>query len=144
MKNRNRICQTLLLALAIGFTGLAGAQEEEEKTYTVNFEDTDIQKVIRFVADATDKTIIIDPKVRGQIKVISSKPVNSEELYELFLSILDIHGFTAVESGNVVRIVANRDARSLAVPTGLQVPAPGERADGAGEPQAATPRVNDT
>jgi general secretion pathway protein D len=88
-----------------------------QQTWTVNFKDTDIQEVIKFIADATGKTIVVDPKVRGQVRVISDRPVNEEELYQLFLSVMDVQGFTAVESGNVVRIVPNRDARSLPVPT---------------------------
>src|SRR5690625_6590387 len=84
-----------------------------QQTWTVNFKDTDIQEVIKFIADATGKTIVVDPKVRGQVRVISDQPVNEEELYQLFLSVMDVQGFTAVESGNVVRIVPNRDARSL-------------------------------
>ncbi|MDQ2076663.1 type II secretion system secretin GspD [Marinimicrobium sp. ABcell2] len=88
-----------------------------QQTWTVNFKDTDIQEVIKFIADATGKTIVVDPKVRGQVRVISDQPVNEEELYQLFLSVMDVQGFTAVESGNVVRIVPNRDARSLPVPT---------------------------
>lgn len=88
-----------------------------EQTWTVNFKDTDVQEVIKFVADATGKTIIVDPKVRGQVRVISQDEVNSDELYELFLSMMDVQGFTAVENGNVVRIVPNRDARSLPVPS---------------------------
>jgi general secretion pathway protein D len=88
-----------------------------EQTWTVNFKDSDIQEVIKFIAEATGKTIVIDPKVRGQVKVISNAPVNDDELYGLFLSILDVHGFTAVENGEVVRIVPNRDARSLPIPT---------------------------
>jgi len=107
----------LLLGLSLG----ASAQQ----TWTVNFKDTDIQEVIKFVADATGKTIVVDPKVRGQVRVISQEPVNREELYQLFLSIIDVQGFTAVESGKVVRIVPNRDARSLPVPTGSD----GEDAD---------------
>src|SRR5690606_37136346 len=91
--------------------------QENEQTWTVNFKDSDIQEVIKFIAEATGKTIIIDPKVRGQVKVISDKAVNSGELYALFLSILDVHGFTAIEAGGVVRIVPNRDARSLAIPS---------------------------
>ncbi len=111
----------LLVAFALGSTAWAN----DQKTWTVNFNDTDIQEVIRFVADATGRTIIIDPKVRGQIKVISRDPVNSTELYELFLSILDIHGYTAIESGRVTRIVPNRDARSLSIPTsGLEATPP--------------------
>lgn len=90
-----------------------------QQTWTVNFKDTDIQEVIKFVADATGKTIVVDPKVRGQVRVISQQPVNKEELYQLFLSMMDVQGFTAVENGNVVRIVPNRDARSLPVPTDM-------------------------
>ncbi|MDX6849615.1 type II secretion system secretin GspD [Gilvimarinus sp. SDUM040013] len=108
----NRI-QAALLVFALAVVPLAHA----EQTWTVNFKDSDIQEVIKFIAEATDKTIIIDPKVRGQVKVISEKPVNSQELYGLFLSILDVHGFTAVENGNAVRIVPNRDARSLPIPS---------------------------
>jgi len=107
-------CKMALLVLMLALPALA---QENEQTWTVNFKDSDIQEVIKFIAEATEKTIIIDPKVRGQVKVISEKAVNRGELYALFLSILDVHGFTAVESGGVVRIVPNRDARSLAIPS---------------------------
>lgn len=92
-----------------------------QQTWTPNFKDSDIQEVIKFMAEATGKTIIIDPKVRGPVKLINTRPLNSQELYALFLSVLDVHGFTAVESGNVVRIVPNRDARSLPVPNEARV-----------------------
>ena len=106
----------VLIALCLGFNTVAA-----EQSWTVNFNDTDIQQVIKFMADSTGKTIIIDPKVRGPVKVISAKPLNSEELYDLFLSVLDVHGYTAIESGSVVRIVPNRDARSLPVPNETNV-----------------------
>ena len=110
----NPLKSALLLALCLSFSAGVFAQEQ---SWTVNFKDTDIQEVIKFMADATGRTIIIDPKVRGPVKVISTKPLNSEELYSLFLSVLDVHGYTAVDSGGVVRIVPNRDARSLPVPS---------------------------
>ncbi|MDO3381480.1 type II secretion system secretin GspD [Gilvimarinus algae] len=106
--------QVTLLVISLALPVLATGAEQ---TWTVNFKDSDIQEVIKFIAEATGKTIVIDPKVRGQVKVISEKPVNSKELYGLFLSILDVHGFTAVENGEVVRIVPNRDARSLPIPS---------------------------
>ena len=83
--------------------------------FTVNLKDTDIQEFIEFVADVTETTIVVDPSVKGKVKVISSKPVSKAELYDLFLSILDVHGYTAVRSGAVVRVVPNKNARSAPV-----------------------------
>lgn len=123
-RNNNNIIGGLLLATLLGMSGTALAQVEAqpvdaqgETRWAVNFNDTDIQDVIKSIAGLTGKTFIIDPKVRGPIKVINSKPLNAQELYELFLASLDVHGFTAVESGNIVRIVMNRDARNLPIPT---------------------------
>ena len=83
--------------------------------FTVNLKDTDIQEFIEFVADVTGTTIVIDPAVKGKVRVVSSKPVSRTELYDLFLSILDVHGYTAVRSGEVVRVIPNKNARSAPV-----------------------------
>ena len=99
-----------LLAVAILVPAPSMAQE-----YTVNLKDTEIQEFIQFVADVTGTTIVVDPSVKGKVKVISSKPVSKSELYDLFLSILDVHGYTAVRTGNVIRIIQNKDARSSPV-----------------------------
>jgi general secretion pathway protein D len=82
----------------------------------VNLKDTDIQEFIKFVADVTETTMVIDPNVKGKVRVISSQPVTQSELYDLFLSILDVQGYTAVRSGKVIRIVPAKDARSSPVP----------------------------
>ena len=71
--------------------------------------------MIEFVADATGTTIVVDPSVKGKVKVVSSKPVSRDELYDLFLSILEVHGYTAVSSGGVIRVIQNKDARSAPV-----------------------------
>jgi general secretion pathway protein D len=68
--------------------------------FTINLKETDIQELIKFVAEATGTTIVVDPSVKGKVKVVSSRPVN-RELYDLFLAILDVHGYTAVSSGGV-------------------------------------------
>ncbi|WP_239017184.1 type II secretion system secretin GspD [Seongchinamella sediminis] len=83
--------------------------------FTVNLKETDIQELIKFVAEVTGTTIVVDPAVKGKVKVVSSKPVSRDELYDLFLSILEVHGYTAVRSGGVVRIIQNKDARSSPV-----------------------------
>jgi general secretion pathway protein D len=88
-----------------------------EQTWTVNFKDTDIVEVAKFVQEVTGKPFIVDPKVRGPIRVIATKPLNKKDLYDLFLAVLDVHGFTAFESDGVVRIIVNREARNLPIPT---------------------------
>ena len=99
---------TLLLSLAMG-------QAATAQDFTVNLKETDIQELIKFVSEATGTTIVVDPAVKGKVKVVSSKPVSRSELYELFLSILEVHGYTAVRSGGVVRVIQSKDARSAPV-----------------------------
>lgn len=104
-----RVVAAVLLALLLG--SLPAAAQD----FTVNLKDTDIQELIKFVSEATGTTIVVDPSVKGRVRVVSSKPVSAAELYQLFLSILEVHGYTAVRSGEVVRVIQNKDARSAAV-----------------------------
>ena len=103
--------RAIFVTAALTLSAVSAAQE-----YTVNLKDTDIQEFIKFVADVTGTTMVIDPNVKGKVRVISSKPVSQAELYDLFLSILDVQGYTAVRSGQVIRIVPSKDARSSPVP----------------------------
>jgi len=105
--------KSFVIALAVSL--LLFAKPVLGQEFTVNLKDTDIQEFIEFVADVTGATIVIDPAVKGKVKVISSKPVSRTELYDLFLSILDVHGYTAVRSGEVVRVIPNKNARSAPV-----------------------------
>jgi len=114
----------VLMAVVVGFNFPLAAQQAStqsantasgEKTWTVNFKETDIQEIVRFVANTLGKTMIVDPKVKGKVQVISSEPVNAQQLYQLFLSILEVQGFAAVESGDVVRIVPAKNARTSPV-----------------------------
>lgn len=100
----------LFYLLAALWAAVASAQN-----FTVNLKEADIQELIKFVAEATDTTIVVDPAVKGKVKVVSSKPVSRTELYDLFLSILEVHGYTAVRSGGVVRVIQSKDARSAPV-----------------------------
>jgi general secretion pathway protein D len=102
-----------LLVFVIAIMPVAAKAQE----WHVNFNNAQISELVKFVADKTGLTIVVDPQVKGKVKVISSKPVDEEELYALFLSILEVHGFAAVKSGDVLRVVPTKDARSLPVPT---------------------------
>jgi general secretion pathway protein D len=109
----------MLAMLTVGGNLMAAEPKApvQEQTWTVNFKDTDIVEVVKFVQEVTGKPIIVDPKVRGPIRVIANKPLNKKDLYDLFLAVLDVHGFTAFESDGVVRVVVNREARNLPIPT---------------------------
>ena len=101
--------------VTLPLAAVVSAQTEPQK-WQVNFKDSDIQEVIKFVADVTGKTVVIDPRVKGRVKVISAEPLTKTALYDLFLSVLEIQGFTAIEVGEVVRILPRKDARTSAVP----------------------------
>lgn len=111
---RTNLLRSIGLALTL-FVATLMTLPSHAQEYTVNLKDTDIQEFIKFVADVTGSTIVVDPGVKGKVRVISSKPVSKNELYDLFLSILDVHGFTAVRSGGVIRVIQNKDARSAPV-----------------------------
>ncbi len=110
---------SLIAALSLSvlmLTALPTPAAEPEQTWTVNYKDTELEEIVRFVAQVTGKTIIVDSKAKGRVQVISSQPLNKDQLYDLFLSILDVNGFTAVESGGVVKIIPSRDAKSSGAP----------------------------
>jgi general secretion pathway protein D len=89
----------------------------QDITWTPNFRDSDVLEVIRAVQDVTGKTMIIDPRVQGQITVMSNTAVDADEYYQIFLRALDLSGFTAVETGNnMVSILPTQDARAAPLP----------------------------
>jgi general secretion pathway protein D len=78
---------------------------------TLNLENADIGALIATVSEITGKNFIVDPRVKGKVTVISSHPMKKEEIYQVFLSILQTHGFSAVPSGPVVKIIPDANAR---------------------------------
>jgi general secretion pathway protein D len=99
-------------ALAIVLSGsLVSAQQAQR--ITPNFKDADITQIAEAVSAATGKNFIIDPRVRAQVTMLSSTAMSPEAFYEAFLSILQVYGFIAVPSGNVVKILPDTNARTL-------------------------------
>lgn len=92
-------------------------QNADGKTWTVNIRNADIQAFISQVAEMTGKNFVVDPRVRARdVTVISNQPLTSAEVYELFLSVLQVHGYAAVPSGDVVKIVTNTTAKQSNLP----------------------------
>lgn len=83
---------------------------------TLNFRDTDIKDIINVISEVTGKTFVVDPRVKGNVTVVSNRSMESEQVYEVFLSILQLNGFTAVESGPVIKIIPESIAKSENTP----------------------------
>ena len=92
------------------------AAETTTDTTTLNFKGADIEAVISTVAQATGKNFIIDPRVKGKVTLISNRPMGKGEIYKVFLSILEVHGFTAIPSGKAIKIVPDADAKHSSLP----------------------------
>ena len=78
---------------------------------TLNFVNADIEAVIKAVSEITGRNFILDPKVKGTINIVSSKPVPASLVYPTLLSALRLQGFTAVDTGGIVKIVPEVDAK---------------------------------
>ena len=87
------------------------------ETVTLNLKDADISALSSTVAEVSDKNFIVDPRVKGKVTVVSSRPMSNEEVYQVFLSILKVHGFAAVPSGEVIKIVPDVNAKQDGIPT---------------------------
>ena len=102
----------LALLLAAGTLPTpAGAQAQG--SITPNYKDADLSQIIEAVSAVTGKNFIVDPRVKAQVTMLSSTPMTPNAFYEAFLSILQVHGFVAVQSGDVVKIVPDANARQL-------------------------------
>jgi general secretion pathway protein D len=78
---------------------------------TANYREADIRMVAEQVQQVIGRPIIIDPRVRAQVTVLSNGPMSEEAFYRLFLSALEVHGFVALDSGNAIQIVPDANAR---------------------------------
>lgn len=81
-----------------------------------NVKDVDVRTFIRAVAEETGKNFAVDPRVTGKVTFISTQPLNKEELYQAFLSVLQVNSFVALPSGTVTKIVPDYVAKGLSSP----------------------------
>lgn len=87
-------------------------EEKEPEAKIWNLRNADVRAVIAEVSRITGKNFIVDPKVQGKISIVSSTPISDKELYQVFLSMLQISGYAAIPNGKVIKIVPNIEART--------------------------------
>ncbi len=78
-----------------------------------NLKNADIRAVIQTISILTGKNFVIDSRVHGNVTLVSQKPMTPDELYQAFLSMLQLLQYAAIPAGNVIKIVPSMDANSL-------------------------------
>jgi general secretion pathway protein D len=114
---RSMIALSLLLLTAMPVSA-AG------KGIVLNFSDVDISTMVKFISDLTGKNFILDDRVKGKISVFSPAKLSVDEAFNVFTSVLDLKGFTVVQTGRVYKIVPT----SVAKQAGMRLLSASERA----------------
>ncbi len=118
---KTRIARVLSLSLYVllcfFISTQATAQESEDELLSINMRDAELTAVIQWVAEQTQKQIVIDPRVKGRVTVLANEPMTADQVFEVFLATLDVYGFAAVENNGILRIfpsaIANQSPSSL-------------------------------
>ncbi|WLG13226.1 type II secretion system secretin GspD [Psychrobacter cibarius] len=118
-----RLCRPLCLAVPLwaASTGLASAE-----SWKVNLQDADIKAFINEVATITDQNFVLDPRINGNVTVISNKALSRDEIYQLFLSVMQVNGIAAIDSGTTIKLVPDNVAKQSGLAVDLRGDSVGE------------------
>jgi len=94
----------------------SASDEASEERFSLTLKNADIHSLIETVSLQTGINFIIDPRVKATVNIITSEPVTKDKLYELFLSVLEVHGYATVTSGEFTKIVPTAIGVQSAVP----------------------------
>lgn len=76
-----------------------------EDNWKINLKNADIREFVTQVSAITGKSFIIDPRVKGDVTIVSNVNMDEDSVYQLFLSVLQVHGYAAVPTGSAIKIV---------------------------------------
>ncbi len=97
----------------------AGTEKPTDPYVTIDFDNVDIPIFIKFISELTGKNFVIDKAVRGKVTIVSPTKISKAEAYKVFESVLEVHGYTTVPAGRIVKIVPAVSARTKSVETRL-------------------------
>ncbi|MDC0513265.1 type II secretion system protein GspD [Gammaproteobacteria bacterium] len=89
---------------------LLSIQSYSQDTFLLNYQDVDIEKVTQDISQFSKKTLILDPRVKGRISIFSDSILSAEQVWDVYLRTIQVHGFAALSDGGVVRIVPENEA----------------------------------
>jgi len=102
------------LPLTAAIDASTPSADQQEERWTINLKDAEIREFVDQIAEITGETFVVDPRVKGQVSVVSKAPLSLSEVYQLFLSVMATHGFTVITQGEQARIVPNAEAKAEA------------------------------
>ncbi len=102
------------LPLLAAIDAVTTNSSQQEERWTINLKNADIREFIDQAAEITGETFIVDPRVKGQVSVLSKTPLTLSEVYQLFLSVMSTHGFSVVTQGDQARVIPNAEAKAEA------------------------------
>ena len=91
---------------------LPETEQNGQRFITIDFDNVDIQLFIKYISELTGKNFVVDKAVQGNVTILSPTKISEEEAYKVFESVLEVHGFTTVESGSVIKMLPSARARS--------------------------------
>jgi general secretion pathway protein D len=100
----------------------SGSQKpaKSEQFVSIDFNNVDINVFIKFMSELTATNFVVDQRVKGKVTIISPSKISLKEAYKVFESVLEVHGYTTVKAGDIVKIVPAPDARSKNIKTLLR------------------------
>lgn len=91
---------------------LPETEQNGQRFITIDFDNVDIQLFIKYISELTGKNFVVDKAVQGNVTILSPSKISEEEAYKVFESVLEVHGYTTVDAGSVIKILPSARARS--------------------------------
>jgi general secretion pathway protein D len=91
-----------------------------QRFVSIDFNNVDVNVFIKFISELTGINFVVDQRVRGKVTIISPSKISVDEAYKVFESVLEVHGFASVKSGEVVKILPSADARTKSIETRIR------------------------
>lgn len=106
------VLRAIFLAASVIFVSSVGeVRAQTSGSVELQLRDADLRSFVEIVSEATGRSFVLDPGVRGTVTVLAPEPLTSDALYEVFLSVLELNRLTIIESGTVARVVPMNVAR---------------------------------
>jgi general secretion pathway protein D len=110
-KYSTSVARAALRLLGVALLSLSVAPFSIAKDVTLSLENADIQDLIQWASQHIEKTIIVHPNVKGKVSVLAGEPIDEEDAYNVFISVLQVHGFAVVETTSSIKILPDALAK---------------------------------